>query len=132
MQQFHKRNENYYLSDDTVIVADGRRSSVKSYDWRCSTSKTQLFRWLLAQQVSYLHVEEKVTTQCKLPCIDKGINNASRKHAGSNNKLFILFELQQPSNFYSEQSIYPPKHHGVESMESCDTNVHILTMITFL
>ncbi len=45
--QVNKSNENSYLSDDTVIVADDRRSSaVKSYDWRSSTSKTLLLQWL--------------------------------------------------------------------------------------
>jgi hypothetical protein len=45
--------KNYNLSDDVVIAADGRRSSVKSYDWRSSTSKTLLLRWLA--QASNLH-----------------------------------------------------------------------------
>jgi hypothetical protein len=31
--QVNKSNKNDYLSDDTVIVADGMRSSVKAYDW---------------------------------------------------------------------------------------------------
>jgi hypothetical protein len=47
--QVNKSNENYYLSYDAVIVADDRRSSVKSYNWRSSTSstnKTLLLRWL--------------------------------------------------------------------------------------
>jgi hypothetical protein len=29
--QVNKSNKNYYLSNETVIVADGRRSSFKSY-----------------------------------------------------------------------------------------------------
>ncbi len=41
-----KSNENYYLSEDAVIVADDRRPSVKSYDWTSNTSKTLLLRWL--------------------------------------------------------------------------------------
>jgi hypothetical protein len=54
--QVNKSNENYYLSYDAVIVADDRSSSVKSYDWRSSTSstnKTLLLRWLA--QASNLH-----------------------------------------------------------------------------
>jgi hypothetical protein len=42
LRQVNKSNENYYLGDDAVIVADDRRSSVKSCDWRSSTSKTLL------------------------------------------------------------------------------------------
>jgi hypothetical protein len=52
--QVNKIKENYYLNNDTVIVAaDDRRSSVKSYDWRSSTSKTLLLQWLA--QASNLH-----------------------------------------------------------------------------
>ena len=52
--QVNKSNENDYLSDDTLIVAaDDRRLTVKSYDWRSSTSKTLLLRWLA--QASNLH-----------------------------------------------------------------------------
>ncbi len=36
--QVNKSNKSYYLSDDTVIVPDDSRSTVKSYDWRSSTS----------------------------------------------------------------------------------------------
>ncbi len=75
--QVNKSNENYYLSDDTVIVADDMRSSVKSYDWRSSTSKTLLFNGWLRPQIC---TEEKVTYSAnKLPCIDKGITNPSQK-----------------------------------------------------
>jgi hypothetical protein len=54
--QVNKSNENYYLSDDTVIVADDRRSSGKSYDWSPSTSKTLLLQWLA--QAPNLHREK--------------------------------------------------------------------------
>ncbi len=78
--QVNKSNENYYLSYDAVIVADDRRSSVKSYDWRSSTSstnKTLLLRWLVRPQIC---TEEKVTCSAeKLPWIDKGINNSRQE-----------------------------------------------------
>jgi hypothetical protein len=44
--QVNKSNKNYYISNETVIVADDTRSTVKSYDWRSSTSKTLLLQWL--------------------------------------------------------------------------------------
>jgi hypothetical protein len=51
--QVNKSNKIYYLSNETVIAADDRRSSVESYDWRSSTGKTLLLRCLA--QASNLH-----------------------------------------------------------------------------
>jgi hypothetical protein len=63
--QVNKSNKSYYLSDDTVIVPDDRRSTVKSYDWRSSTSCYD--GWLRPQHI------------CKIGKVFKGINNASKE-----------------------------------------------------
>jgi hypothetical protein len=51
--QVYKSNENYYLSDDTLIVDDGRRLTIKSFDWKSSTRNPLLLRWMA--QASNLH-----------------------------------------------------------------------------
>jgi hypothetical protein len=72
--------ENYYLSYDTVIVADGRRSSVKSYDWRSITSKTLLIRWLAQASSGLKFAQRKKLTNCDVLTwgwimLVRGINN---------------------------------------------------------
>jgi hypothetical protein len=75
--QVNKSNENYYLSDDTVSVADGRRPSVKSCDWRFSTSKN--FAVMMAGS-GLKSAQRKRLHYCanRLPCIEKGIDNANK------------------------------------------------------
>ncbi len=61
-RQVNKHNE---LIDDTVIVADDRRSSVKSYGWRSSTRQnfavTMAGSGLKSAQSKRLHI---VQTNC--------------------------------------------------------------------
>jgi hypothetical protein len=63
-----------------LLMTWGHQSSVKSYNWRSSTSKTLLLRWLA--QASNMQKIKGLHSTNNLPCINKGINNAM---SGSNN-----------------------------------------------
>jgi hypothetical protein len=63
-----------------LLMTWGHQSSVKSYNWRSSTSKTLLLRWLA--QASNMQKIKGLHSTNNLPCINNGINNAM---SGSNN-----------------------------------------------
>ncbi len=129
--QVNKSNENYYLSVDTLIVAaDARRSSVKPCDWRSSTSKILLLRWLA--QTSNLHKGKGyITVQTNCHAWTRGQIIASQQvtiHKLGTTGLTLLFKLPLVIPFLFWLYL-PAKQHGVKSMDICDTKVDVTTFL---
>ncbi len=98
-----------------MIAADGRWSSVKSYDWRSSnTSQILLFRGLA--RASQICTEEKIIqfSANKQPGIDKGINNPSKKWQLTNLEQVELLYFSSHSHpiFYSDYFYLPWATNG--------------------
>jgi hypothetical protein len=76
--QFKKSDENYYLSDDTgLLLMTGGHQSNHVTEGPAQAKLCCYNGWLIPE----ICTEEKFTCSAnKLPCIDKGINNASHNH----------------------------------------------------
>jgi hypothetical protein len=76
--QVNKSNENYYLSNDTVmlLMTGGRISQIIRLEVQ---HKQNLAVMMAGSGVKSAQRKRLHYSASKLPCIDKGIKNASRK-----------------------------------------------------